>query len=76
MGLSCVIAEPIPDAEVEKYVHRHGEGYRDVIADALQRATMLPRYNPATFNFDRYVAAIVFQASFQSQAQRGGSVQG
>ncbi len=59
-----MIAEPIPDTEVEKYVYQHGEGYRAVIEMALARATTFPRYNPATFNFDRYVAAVIFEASF------------
>ena len=60
------------DAELEKYCYRHGEGYRDVIAAALQRATQFPRFNPASFNFDRYVAAVCFEASFHpTVATRG-----
>ncbi len=61
---SSVSVEPIPDQEVEKYVYRHGEGCREIIVEALARATTFPHYNPATFNFDRYVAAVIFEASF------------
>jgi len=57
----------IPDAEVERYVERYGEEYREVISRALAGVTQTPGYNPATFNYDRFVAAIVFLHSISPQ---------
>ena len=54
-------ADPLSaDPFVEQLVHEHGEQYRQVIHEAIERAQQIPRFNPATFNFARYVAAHIF----------------
>jgi len=57
--------------DVEKYVARYGEEYRATITEALYDAARLPWFNPATFNFDRYVAAIIFNRQFLAGSARG-----
>ena len=57
--------------DVEKYVARYGEEYRAVIKEALYDAVRLPWFNGATFNFDRYVAAVIFNRQFIAGSSRG-----
>ena len=57
--------------DVEKYVARYGEEYRAVIKEALYDAVRLPWFNGATFNFDRYLAAVIFNRQFIAGSSRG-----
>ncbi len=54
---------PVPQSDpsgLDELVAKHGEAYREVIEQALEEARRLPRFNPANFNFARYVAERVF----------------
>ena len=59
---------PQPDpAGIEELVSRYGEDYRPVIERVVQDIFLMAetdkRINLATFNFNRYVAAAVFNHS-------------
>jgi len=57
--------------DVEKYVARYGEEYRATIQEALYDAARMAWFNPSSFNFDRYVAAVIFNRQFIAGSARG-----